>query len=303
VAPEWRGRGVATLLMTRVLDRAVACGDAVSVLFPAAVPPYRKLGYEVAGSVWKTTFPAAALRRLGTPDVAVRRPSVADVDEIVDLMARDGARRRASGPLELDADDVREMVSDADNMCYLASDGFLVYAWDGADLRVERLVAASPETTRALWALVGSGASAVRNVYTYQPLHDAVHWMLDTQALHEVGQERWMLRVVDVRAAVEGRGFPAGVTADVPLRLDDSWLEGGAGSFRLRVEAGTGELVPDPDVGPDAVRLGPAGLAALYAGTPTSTLQSARLVGSGSPRQLALLDAAFASHPYLIDTF
>src|SRR5579875_3754019 len=65
VAPEWRGRGVATLLMDAVLRRALELGDVVSVLFPATVPPYRKIGYELGGSLWKTTFPASALRALG----------------------------------------------------------------------------------------------------------------------------------------------------------------------------------------------------------------------------------------------
>src|SRR4051794_15158587 len=51
VAPEWRGRGVARLLVTASIDRAIELGDVVSVLFPAVVTPYRRLGWEVAGTV------------------------------------------------------------------------------------------------------------------------------------------------------------------------------------------------------------------------------------------------------------
>jgi predicted acetyltransferase len=321
VAPEWRGRGASTLLMTAILERAVELGDALAVLFPAAVPPYRMLGFEVAGMVTKTTFSANSLRGRRAGDLSVRQPTVGDVDEIVAMMRREAARCRDSGPLELSADDVRELLTDDDNFCYLAADGVLVYAWDGQDLRVERLVAESAETTRGLWALAGSGASFVRNVYTYQPVHDPVHLIFDDLAKPGVEQERWMLRVTDARAAVAGRGFPAGVTADVPLRLDDAWLEGCAGSFRLRVSGGTGELIPDhgsdqgpgpvpnpapgggPNAGEDAVRLGPNGLATLYAGTPMSAIRRAGLAGGGTPAYDALLDAAFAAHPYLIDSF
>src|SRR4051794_9878502 len=37
VLPEWRGRGVARLLLTASIDRAIELGDALSVLFPAVV--------------------------------------------------------------------------------------------------------------------------------------------------------------------------------------------------------------------------------------------------------------------------
>jgi predicted acetyltransferase len=302
VAPEWRGRGVARMLMSETMQRSIELGDVVSVLFPAVSTPYRRLGWEMAGAVSRMTLPAEALRQLGGPPVSVRRATLADVDEIVLLVQREGARTRASGPLELTPDDVHELLSDADNFCYLAADGFVAYAWDDKDIRVERLVAESPETIRALWALVGSGASIVRQVYTYLPAHDPIHWFLNENTKTEVAEERWMLRLLDAPAAVARRGYPAGLDADVQLTLVDPWLAGCAGSFRLSVKAGSGELDrSDPD--PGAVVLGPNGLAALYAGTPMYTLRGAGLATHGNPDDDALLDAVFASRCYLIDSF
>ncbi len=302
VSPEWRGRGVARLLMAKTLERSVELGDVLSVLFPAVPAPYRRLGWEMAGAVTRTTLPAEPLRRLGASEVPVRRAGPGDVDEIVCLLQREGARSAACGPLELTAVDVRELVEDPDNLCYLAADGFLAYAWDGEDLRVERLAAESPETTRALWALVGSGASVVRHVYTYLPADDPVHWLLDGKANLDVRQDRWMLRLLDATAAVAGRGFPAGVSLDVPLTLADPWLEGCAGSFRLRVSDGSGELVTTARSSA-ALVLGPNGVAALYAGTPMATLRRAGLGAGGMVGDDALLDAAFASRCYLMDSF
>ncbi len=303
VAPEWRGRGVATTLMTAVLERAVELGNAVSVLFPAALPPYRRLGWELAGAVSRTTFAADGLRRLGRNDVAVRRAGPDDVDEVEALLRGDAERSRANGPLELTGDDVRELLSDPANFCYLADRGVIVYAWDGKDLRVERVAAETPGTLCALWSTVGSGASAVREVYTYQPPHDPLHWLLADKAGIGVEEDRWMLRILDAKAAVAGRGFPFGLRAEVPLVLADRWIAGSAGSFRLVVDGGGGELVPDYEPSADAVLLGPNGLAALYAGTPVPTLRRAGLLTGGSPELDALLDAAFASRCYLLDTF
>ena len=302
VAPEWRGRGVSRLLLTAAMERAIALGDVLSVLFPAVPAPYRRLGWEVAGAVSRTTFPAELLRNLVGPAVDVRRATVADTEEIVELLRRESAASRACGPLELTHDDVAELLVDTDNFCYLAADGFLAYAWDGKDLLVERLTAETPETTRALWAVVGSGASVVRRISTYLPAHDPIHWILDGLADHDVQEDRWMLRVLDAAAAVAGRGYSAGLTVEVPITLVDPWLEGCAGSFRLRITDGSGELVP-AEQSARALTFGPNGLAAVYAGTPMSTLRRAGLVAGGSASDDDALDAAFASRPYLIDSF
>lgn len=302
VAPEWRGRGVARMLMTASLERAVELGDVLSVLFPAVPGPYRRLGWEMAGACSRTTFPAEALRSLGAPAVGVRRATAADTDTIVELMRSEGERSAACGPLELTPDDVRKLVTNPEDFCYLAADGFVAYSWHGSDLLVERLTAQSHETTRALWALVGSGASIARRVSTYLPAHDPIHWFLDGKAELDVQEDRWMLRVLDARAAVAGRGFPVDVTTDASLTLVDPWLTGCAGSFQLRVSEGSGELV-EQEASANAMVLGPNGIGALYAGTPMSTLRGAGLVTCGSAEQDARLDAAFASRPYLVDSF
>lgn len=302
VAPEWRGRGVAGLLVTEALRRSHELGDAVAVLFPSVMPPYRRLGFELAGAVTKTTFAADSLRALGRPTVSVRRATTADAADITRLLRRYDEHGAASGPLDLDEDDVRELLADDDNICYLADDGVMLYAWDGDDLRVERIAAENPGTLRSLWALAGSGASIVRNVYTYQPLHDPVHWIVDAKAHALVEHESWMLRLVDADAAISSRGFPAGVDIEVALRLDDPWLPSCEGDFRLKVANGTGRLVRG-QAATGAVHLGPNGVAALYAGVPPATISRAGLLSGGNAVDLAHLEAAFASRPFLIDAF
>jgi predicted acetyltransferase len=303
VAPEWRGRQVATLLLTHVLGRSHQLGDAIAVLFPSVVPPYRRLGFEVAGTVSKTTFRADTLRGLGPCSAAVRRATPADAQVIAPRLRQYDERVSASGPLDLDENDVGELLSDTANFCYLAEGGVILYAWDGGDLRVERMAGDSVDTLRALWALAGSGSSIVRDVYTYQPLHDPVRWILDAKAHKAVEQESWMLRVVDASKAISLRGFPVGPPIEVALLLEDRWLPGSAGRFRLRVSDGTGVLDVDDGPAGDATALGPNGLAALYAGTPVSTLRLAGLISGGTEHDDALLDAAFAARPYLLDTF
>jgi hypothetical protein len=54
---------------------------------------------------------------------------------------------------------------------------------------------------------------------------------------------------------------------------------------------------------PREISTGSGGLAGLYAGTPLSTLRIAGLGSGGDPRADDLLDAAFATRPFMLDYF
>ncbi|HEX9033609.1 MAG TPA: sterol carrier protein domain-containing protein, partial [Streptosporangiaceae bacterium] len=163
---------------------------------------------------------------------------------------------------------------------------------------------------------------------------DPVGWLTREPDVSLRRHKTWMLRVVDPVAAIAGRGFPAGLRAQVPLLLADPDLPGNAGMYLLSVSDGQGSLIPGVTVpsaespaaglvgsgpvspvpgssgpvssgpaGSGPVRLGPRGLAALYAGTPMAALRRAGLACGGEPEADDLLDAAFAAEPYLLDYF
>ena len=69
-----------------------------------------------------------------------------------------------------------------------------------------------------------------------------------------------------------------------------------------RAWGGGAELKP-ADPSPDALHLGPRGLAALYAGTPVAALRAAGLITGGAGLDPAL-DLAFSGPaPYMLDYF
>ncbi len=55
----------------------------------------------------------------------------------------------------------------------------------------------------------------------------------------------WMLRVIDAPAAIEARGFPAGVSVSVPLLVSDDTRPANSGRWRLTVSDGKGMLIPN----------------------------------------------------------
>src|SRR5581483_5275041 len=142
---------------------------------------------------------------------------------------------------------------------------------------VDRVVAASPATTRAMWAVVASHASIAGTVQACVGPADPVSW-LTREPDAQVGQRHlWMLRVVDAPGAVAERGFPPDVEVTAALDLADPGRPGNQGRWTLQVSGGKGTLTAG--AAGDALTLGPRGFAALYAGTPVATLRRAGLAG------------------------
>lgn len=308
VAPEARGRGVARFLMQGVLARSRELGHPVTALYPATATLYRRLGYEYAGARHRYTFDTGVLRALPDTDVDVRRGGPDDAALLLELVAGVRSSRAESGPIAWDERHVREWLEEPNSFLYLAEDGFVVYGWDrsdGSTLLVEELVAASPETARALCAVVGSGASIAKRVHVRAAPHDPVHFVVPEESAHEVHVERWMLRLLDTPAAVAARGWPSSVELDTVLRLEDAELPDNGGLFRLVISGGRGSLTPETG-GDDAdvLTLGARAAAALYAGTPLGALRGAGLVRGGDPELDGAVDAAFATpSAYLLDYF
>jgi predicted acetyltransferase len=303
VAPEYRGRGVGSMMMRGVLARAVEQGYPLSALYPATTVIYRHLGYEFGGGRYRYTFPAADLRSLGGKEVSVRRAGPADAKRFLELVGQLHTAARISGPLEWSEQKVADWLGEENSFCYLADDGFVVYGWQNGKLRVEELVAGSDATARALWAIVGSGSSISTEVDAYISPDDPAHLLVDKEADKHAVIEHWMLRVLDAPAAISARGFAPGASLEVDLDLDDAELSANSGRWHLSVSGGSGSLTPSTASG-DALRLGSRGLTALYAGTPLPSVRRAGLAWGGSTADDGAIDTAFGgATPYMLDYF
>lgn len=301
VAPEYRGRGAATLIMRGVMARSLELGFPLTALYPAAAAVYRKVGYEFVGARNRCTFSSAALRGFAGGDVAVRQGGPDDAGTLLSMVATVRSQGRESGPLRWPDQKVREWLEKENSFCYVAHDGFVVYGWHGRDLRVEELVAGSPETMRALWATVASGASIAKRVELFASPDDPVHLLAPEEAEHEMHAERWMLRLLDAPAGIAARGWPTTVEVDRLLHVEDPDIPANAGTWRLQVKDGAGSLTPADG---EALTVGARGLACLYGGTTVAALRTAGLAHGGDSDDDTALDAAFAGPtPYCLDYF
>ena len=269
----------------------------------------------------------------------MRRAGPDDAAEALGALARAHRDARDSGPSSLDAGLLRLALASGECYGYLAEDGLLLYTWRSGhdEIFVRLAVAASAQTTRALWGIVGSHCWMADTVRARVGPADPVWWLASEPVAEVVDHDDWMLRVVDPAAAVAARGFPPAARMAVRLRIADAARPVNSGLWRLEVSGGRGSLSRDDagraldgagralhDAGralhgagralhrtgraldgADAAPLtvGARGLAALYAGIPVATLRRAGLASGGDPASDALLDGAFAATPYMLDRF
>jgi predicted acetyltransferase len=317
VAPEFRGKGIGRTLMTALLDLIADRGFPLSVLYPATMPIYRSLGWELAGAKHRFTIPARSLLGLRAPDeaargggenhrdVPVRRATPADAATVIEVMGESHLVARDAGPLTWDEEPTAQWLGREDLYSYFAGDdGFAAYRWNDGGLWVERVHARTPETLRALWSVIASHGTVVREVSGSISPNDPFWWLTQERDATVSRRSMWMLRVVDAAAAIAGRGFPPGVSASLPLEIHDKARPANTGHWQLTVADGKGTLTPNGSVSsPASLTLGPRGLAALYAGIPVAALRLSGLASGGTQATDAAVDAAFAATPYMVDDF
>ncbi|HEV8219489.1 MAG TPA: GNAT family N-acetyltransferase [Streptosporangiaceae bacterium] len=310
VAPEARGGGTGRALTAALLAEIEARGYPLSALYPATAPLYRSFGYEIAGGRYQVTLPGRSLHALLPPEPGpagqdtLRRSGPADAAEISAVIERSYSAARVSGPVNHDLATSTLLLDDEDVYCYLGDDAFVCYGWSAPrEITVYFAVACTAAATRAVWSLIASHVSIAETVHAVAGPADPIGWLTAEPDVRLQRTEEWMLRVISAPAAIATRGFPAGLTASVPLTLADPQFPANAGTWRLTVGDGRGALARGPGAPGAPLRLGPRGLAALYAGTPLATLRMAGLAAGGDPGADTLLDAAFAATPYMLDRF
>jgi predicted acetyltransferase len=131
------------------------------------------------------------------------------------------------------------------------------------ELLVSDHAVATPVAARRLLAFLADHGTMARKVFWFTGPGEPLLAMLDTTRYELKHSADWLLRLLDVRAALEARGYPAGVQAELHLELEDSLFEENRGRFVLRVAAGRGALERGGD---GRLCTDVRGLAPLYSG-------------------------------------
>ncbi|HEX8102890.1 MAG TPA: GNAT family N-acetyltransferase [Solirubrobacteraceae bacterium] len=313
-APAARGRGAAKALMTELLEELHAAGTPLSMLYPATLQLYRRVGYEVGGA---THHLKVALQAL-----PARRPEGWTVEELA------GVSPEAPGLLgDLYDAAVPALGTLATRRVPALWHGML--RWNGGGrtaafvardpagaargsvvldtkpsnptVNVRELIALEPAAARTLLAhLAGYRGMRTTAAWTGGPFDPfAAHLPESPEAIKTSPA---MVRLIDVAAALRGRGYPRGLAAEIPFDVIDPSLPANAGRLTLALDGtGAGDARPGGD---GRVRADVRALAALYTGFATPRALALTGLLDGPPAELDLLAAAFAGPaPWLADRF
>ncbi len=255
VSAEARGQGVGSALMRESLAELRARHVPISSLYPATAPIYRSMGYGYGGV--RTRWHAPLARLPQDPGVGVETFGEADLDEI------DRAHHRiavaANGLVRRDRDwwvqRVLEDERDRPRYAYAVREDGDVTGW------IVYFLQSSPDTWRSTMAcrdLFWRTPAAARALLSLGSLHRSTsEWMewigppteplgdlLPEDVIDPQGSFRWMVRLLDVPAAFEARGYNTAVDAEVTIGVEDPLFPENAGPWRIQVAGGSAKVAP-----------------------------------------------------------
>ena len=325
VAPEERGSGAGRTLLDQVVrELARPGGPPLACLFPATQPLYRSVGFEQAGTFTQYRVPIGSLP-IGPHDLAVERLP-ADTAAVADQLGPIYGRwaRRQTGFVDRTEWFWRRQVDPLggeQRLTYAvrergAISGYLTLRrrWQTGghvyqDVLCRELCAETPAALRRLTTLLADERSLGQTLFINGPPAPVDHMILTEQSAAVHFQIRWMLRILDVAAALEGRGYPPGLATSVGFEVEDELVEANRGHFSLEVAGGRGRVTRTSSAASGAgvgrrLVIGVRGLASLFSGyAPADELARVGLA-TGSDDAVAAATALFAGpSPWLPEIF
>ncbi|MFE8601797.1 GNAT family N-acetyltransferase [Archangium violaceum] len=285
VAPERRGQGTATRLMRAALRELRSQGAPLASLYPATQPLYRRVGFEQSGSRQEIRVRLHGLD-FQERTLALRPVTEADVPALRDVYRRYAQRQQ--GWIDRTAYTWNRVTHPRGETAY----GYLVEGRAGIEgyvyltrrvvsqgllqeLNLTDIVALTPAAGRRLLSFLGDHRSMAQEVVWRGGPADPLLFQLREQTYEVKHLLHWMLRLLDVPAALQARGYPAGLSGALHLEVEDDLFPENHGRFVLEVENGEAEVRRGGD---GDVKLHVRALAPLYSGF----LSPAALQGAGA---------------------
>jgi len=305
IAPEYRQRGAAKHLLTHTLHELRAQNVPLAALYPSSQAVYRAVGFEQAGSRCHYELSVKHIG-LGERGLTAKRVSSTDAAPFVELHRR--RAQQENGNLERSAglwDRLLVNMVDRPQYAYVVEEngqptGYLIYYLDDAShsqptkIWVRDWCALTAGAARRLWTLIADHGSIVESVNWFGPENDPMLAIVAECKPSKMTLQRWMLRITDVTAALEQRGYPV-ATGELHLDVTDTLIAENSGRFVLKVSEGAARVERG---GRGDLKCGIRGLAPLYTGmfrpavlaqlgwitgTPDALATAAQLFGGSEP--------------------
>ncbi|MEM9586228.1 MAG: GNAT family N-acetyltransferase [Planctomycetota bacterium] len=298
-----RSGGVARQMMSETLHELREEGFPLAGLYASTQTLYRGVGFEQAGTRLEYELPIRCLPKPSYP-LPCTRFEEAPIDALAQV-ASVRAERTNGNLIRTEGLWDRLLFPYNDQPCktYLIGEvadpqGYVILKaatrHDGlpAVTTATDYAANTPEAMQRLMALL----------HDQRAMHDRFRWCggpQDPLLLHSseawaeiLDIERWLLRILDFRSAIESRGYPPGCTGSLDIELTDELFESNQGRWRIDFCGGRASVQPG---GEGTFRLDVKTLAPLYSSLHSaSELAAFGRIQHAAPEEITLADQAFA---------
>ena len=280
--PEHRGTGLASGAIGQILREARGAGTPLSALYPATLRPYRRLGYELAG-----TFTEHQVSLDDLPSVEGDAIDIVEYEPARDLRdVRDCYRRSvqtANGPIDSDEavwwpQRIMGFATKEQNHRAVVARGpegveayasFVLEKAPG-DLDVAFLIECRHfvfSTARGLASMLGyfRGFRGLGQALQFTgPPADPLAMLVEQQRVKPEWTFRWMLRLLEVPGALTGRGYPP-VSGEAVIAVEDEMFPENGGPWKIEADGGA-VTVRQSDAGPSPRPIDIRTLSSMYSG-------------------------------------
>ncbi len=317
VAPETRGEGVATEMMKACVRELHAEGWPISALYPSTQPLYRKVGYEQVSHRFMISVP---IGRLSTNISHIKGWSVRPLDERDFVHVQKIYGQFAS---------VWSGMLDRSDYCWTrlrkwrGTDyrGFGAYSPSGElrgylymsqarkpetgrfDINISDIAWIEPDAARRLLMFIADfttmGDDCVFQGGASHPLCNYIHHNIYQMRL----RDPWMLRITDVKKAIEARGYSPGVAVSATIGIKDDVVPQNSGFWEIGVADCKGHA-KRVNAGGAVSEIDICTLAQIWSGYVSVQQAVAMKLVSGNAANVLQLTPAFAGPtPWMTDFF
>lgn len=315
-APETRRRGYVEALLRHAVDELRATGAPLCILYPFKRSFYGRYGWATFFERRLYSGPPSLFAHLRPAPGAFVPAGPAQIDEL-DRIYR-GALRGRFGTIVRDAAWwEREVLHDWERRprhAYIWRDehgagrSYTVFRLEseggGRRFEAREMVALDPVARAQLFVFVAGHQDQVASVRFHAPADAPVN-LLFPDPLECAVQPHFMLRLLDVPAALEGYTFPREVAGRLTLAVTDSWIAENQCVFALTFEGGRCHVARLADGSPPDLHCDVRVLTQIYSRyVRPRTAAAFGLLAAPSREALTLAERAFAGlAPFSSDYF
>ncbi len=311
VEEELRGTGIGRELQASALAELKRAGIGISILQPRWPAFYRKLGWDYCYSRQKYNLPLNEAHRLlaevpartdWTPDEQAVEPLTALYENFVQSRHGYAARDRKDWDNLL-----ADHRGDGGRVGILSYSGvpagYAMYNTLGGVLRVREMVWSDSWLMDAAWNhLTATGqTTGVETIEWDDPSGDAGSVLFSGSR----SEPFLMGRLTDIQSVLSAMEYPAGLSVEMDVAVQDSLAPWNHGSFRWSIRQGKGALLPIAPGRTRGLRLGIGRLSQLLFGErPVREILAAGNGGNYHEKDIKILEQIFpACHNFISEYF